>query len=75
MCAYINQYLELGTADRLCYVGPARGSLVAVLREYFCLTETVTEVEPGHIVCNESATKRRGIAVRVPNVGAEEYFR
>ena len=75
LCNYIHQYLELGTDDRLCYVGPQRGSLVPLLTEHFCLTEPVTEVEPGHIVCNESGTMKRGIATRIPNVGAEEYFR
>ncbi|KAK2158232.1 hypothetical protein LSH36_174g03055 [Paralvinella palmiformis] len=74
MCELVHKYMELDTDDRLCYVGDPKGSLAEMLQERFCLLEPVTTVVPGHIHYEESPNHRM-LPFKVPNVGAEEYFR
>ena len=74
MCQLVHQYLELGTDDRLCYVGDPKGGLAPLLQDKFCLLEPVTTVLPGHIHYEESPNHRM-LPIKVANVGAEEYFR
>ncbi|CAH1791998.1 unnamed protein product [Owenia fusiformis] len=73
MCELVHQYLELGTDDRLCYVGQSLGSLAELLALKFCLLEPVTSVIPGHIHYEESP-RHKMHPVRIAHIGAEEYF-
>ena len=74
ICQLIHQYLELGTQDRLCYVGDTKGSMAPLLQSKFCLLEPITTVMPGHIHYEESPNHRM-LPIKVANVGAEEYFK
>ena len=74
MFELIHQYLELGTDDRLCYAGEAKGSFAPLLQEKFCLLEPVTTVLAGHLHYEESANHHM-LPIKIADIGAEEYFR
>ncbi len=74
MCELIHKHLELDPADLLCYVGDAKGSIVPLLQERFCLLTPPTEVSPGHIHYEESPNHHL-VPIKVPEVGVESYFR
>ena len=74
MCELVHRYLDLGTDDRLCYVGDSKGTLAYMLQRVFCLIEPVTTVVPGHMHYEETPTNKL-LPIRIANVGAEEYFR
>lgn len=73
MVRLIHKYLELGTTDRLCYVGDVTGSLAPLLQERFCLLEPMTAVLPGHV--RYLTTDNSVIPVPIAHTGADEYFR
>ena len=74
MYELVHRYLELGTDDRLCYVGQDKGSLAPFLQEKFCLLEPITVVNPGHIHYEESSNCSR-VPIKIAHVGADEFFR
>jgi len=70
----IHKYLELGTTDRLCYVGESKGSFATRIVDHFCLLEPTMTVIPGHYSYVETDTEKV-LPIRVAHTGAEEYFR
>ncbi|KAH3713074.1 uncharacterized protein LOC127858683 [Dreissena polymorpha] len=70
----VNKYLELGTTDRMCYIGDTKGSMAESLAERFCLLEPLLSVIPGHYSYVETDSKKI-LSIRVAHVGSEEYFR
>ncbi|XP_064651845.1 uncharacterized protein LOC135502746 [Lineus longissimus] len=74
MMELVHRFLELGTDDRFCYVGDARGSLAPRIQEHFCLLEPVLSVNPGHFHYEETP-KCKMLPFRIAYTGAEEYFR
>lgn len=70
----IHKYLDLGTTDRLCYVGEMKGSFADAIVNRFCLLEPMLTVIPGHYSYLETENNKV-LPVRIAHVGAEEYFR
>ncbi|KAJ8322273.1 hypothetical protein KUTeg_000744 [Tegillarca granosa] len=70
----IHKYLELGTTDRLCYVGESKGSFAERIADKFCLLEPVMTVIPGHYSYVETDTQKV-LSIRIAHTGSEEYFR
>ncbi|CAL1530317.1 unnamed protein product [Lymnaea stagnalis] len=71
----LDQHLELGTTDRLVYVGDARGSLAQTIADRFCLIHPVQTVIPGHFHYAETEDGYHVVPIRISHVGAEEFFR
>ncbi|ESP03401.1 hypothetical protein LOTGIDRAFT_171491 [Lottia gigantea] len=74
MREYLYKYLDIGTTDKVCYVGEFRDSIVDILQDKFCLLTPVTMVIPAHFHYAKTSGNRY-LPIRIKNVGAEEYFR
>lgn len=74
MYRLIHKYLDLGTTDKLCYVGENKGSLAEGIVNRFCVLEPALTVVPGHYSYIETNTQKM-LPIRIAHVGAEEYFR
>ncbi|CAD5114536.1 unnamed protein product [Dimorphilus gyrociliatus] len=74
MCQLVHKHLELGTNDKLCYIGEDKGSLAPLLTNRFGLLQEPTVVFPGRIQYEEDHLKRR-VAIPLANIGAEDFFK
>ena len=74
MFTLIHKYLELGTTDRLCYVGDMKGSFAERIAHKFCLVEPVMTVIPGHF-SYVGTDSDKVLSFRIAHTGAEEYFK
>ncbi|XP_013395072.1 uncharacterized protein LOC106162348 [Lingula anatina] len=74
MFQLIHKHLELGTADRFCYIGEDKGSLVEKIEHKFCLLEPTCSVIPGCNAHVETICKTKRVSIPIAGVGAEEYF-
>lgn len=70
----VHKYTGLGTTDKMCYIGDAKGSLAEALVNRFCIMEPMLSVIPGHYSYVETDTNKM-LPIRVAHVGAEEFFR
>ncbi|XP_050407541.1 uncharacterized protein LOC126822617 [Patella vulgata] len=74
MREYLYKYLDIGTTDKICYVGEFRDSIVDILQDKFCLLTPITKVFPAHFHYAHT-DHNRILPIRIKNVGTEEYFR
>ncbi|XP_059176182.1 uncharacterized protein LOC131955895 [Physella acuta] len=71
----VDEYLQLGTTDKLIYIGDTRGSIAQIIEEKFCLIQPVQTVVPGHFHYVETEDGYKVLPIRISHVGAEEFFR
>lgn len=74
MYKLVHKYLDIGTTDKLCYVGEAKGSFAEGIVNRFCVLEPMLTVIPGHYSYVETDSQKM-LPIRIAHVGAEEYFR
>ncbi|XP_012945793.1 uncharacterized protein LOC106013757 [Aplysia californica] len=75
MYSLLHEHLELGTTDRMVYVGDLRGSLSKAIQDRFCLVPPVQTVIPGHFHYAETDDGYKMLPIRIAHVGAEDFFR
>ncbi|KAK3784166.1 hypothetical protein RRG08_030956 [Elysia crispata] len=75
MFSLLHEHLELGTTDKLVYVGDIKGSMSEAVEEKFCLVHPVQTVIPGHFHYAETEGGAKMLPIRIAHVGAEEFFR
>ncbi|GFO37401.1 methyltransferase type 11 [Plakobranchus ocellatus] len=71
----LHEHLELGTTDKMVYVGDIKGSMSEAIEEKFCLVHPVQTVIPGHFHYAETEGGAKMLPIRIAHVGAEEFFR